>query len=250
MPQTRRQDDNAITESVELRWFFDGALPGRLLQQFKDFTASSKFETSQESRSDYYLKNNRETVGVKLRKDGDEKDIELKFLKASALLDENDVSGQVERWRKWQFPAAKFSFRNERCVLESEWIAVSKVRYLTRIPGPASNSQKEGCDFELASLSSQRGSFWTIGFEAFSDSGHEERNFRHAVTITSLAFFVGNVTNNIVSDIVTKRHQLVDRVGAGEREPRVVSEESLQRIRLSKDNSFSYPKFICATLLK
>jgi len=82
MPHTRRQDDNAITESLELRWFFHGALPALLLQRFKDFAASSKFETTRESRSDYYLKNNRETVGVKLRKDGDEKDIELKFLKA------------------------------------------------------------------------------------------------------------------------------------------------------------------------
>src|SRR5882757_2386009 len=143
MPHTRRQDDNAITESLELRWFFHGPLPGLLLQRFKDFAASSKFETTRESRSDYYLKNHRETVGIKLRKDGDEKDIELKFLKASALLDENDVSGQVERWRKWQFPASKFNFRNERSVLESEWIAVSKVRYLTNIPAPSSKSQKE-----------------------------------------------------------------------------------------------------------
>jgi hypothetical protein len=218
-----RQDDNAITESLELRWFFQGQLPGILLEKFKDFAARQKLETSKESRSDYYLKNKRETVGVKLRKDGDEKDVELKFLKASAPHDEHNASGQVERWRKWKFPASKFNFRNERSVLESEWVAVSKVRYLTNIPSPSSKSKNEGCGFELTSITSSQGSFWTIGFEAFSESGREESNFLHAVKVASPEFFAPKTADSV-------------------QEP--------QPIRYSKDNSFSYPKFISGTLLK
>ncbi|HWA32560.1 MAG TPA: hypothetical protein VG737_00445 [Cyclobacteriaceae bacterium] len=208
--------DNAITESVELRWFFSGQLPGAILQRFKDFAAARKFETSKESRSDYYLRNKRETVGVKLRKDGDEKDIEMKFLKASVPHEERNVSGQVERWRKWRFPAGKFNFRNERSVLESEWIAVSKTRYQVNIPGPATKSRMEGCGFEITSLASAQGSFWTIGFEGFSDKGREETNFLHAVDLTHAEFFTDGGNDDI---------------------------------RFSKDNSFSYPKFIRERLM-
>ena len=182
--------DNAITESVELRWFFPGQLPGAILQRFKDFAAARKLETSKESRSDYYLKNRRETVGVKLRKDGDDKDIELKFLKASAIHDESNVSGQVERWRKWKFPAAKFNFRNERAVLDSEWIAVNKTRYHMDIPAPVPKSANEGCAFEITAITSAYGSFWTIGFEGYSDKGREETNFRHAVELTRTEFAI------------------------------------------------------------
>ena len=217
------QEDNAITESLELRWFFRGQLPGLLLEKFKNFAARQKLETSKESRSDYYLKNKRETVGVKLRTDGDEKDIELKFLKASAPHDEHNASGQVERWRKWKFPASKFNFRNERSVLESEWVAMNKVRYLTNIPNPSSKSKNEGCGFELTSITSPQGSFWTIGFEAFSESDLEESNFLHAVNVTSPEFFGAKAADLILES---------------------------QPIRYSKENSFSYPKFISGTLLQ
>jgi hypothetical protein len=230
MSQPHPQTDNAITESVELRWFFHGQLPGLLLQRFKDFAAFRKFEISKESRADYYLKNKRETVGIKLRKDGDEKDIELKFLKASAPHDESNVSGQVERWRKWKFPAAKFNFRNERSVLETEWIAVDKTRYSMDIPALSSKSKKEGCSFELTSISSSYGSFWTIGFEAFSDSGNEEGNFTHAVNLTNLDFFGNDL------QVIDGGQQLM--------------QVHQQRVRFSKDNSFNYPKFISEKMLK
>jgi hypothetical protein len=205
MPQHHTQASDAISETIELRWFFNGHAPESFIKKFSSFAASKRFGALKETRVDYYLRNRRETVGIKLRKDGDEKNIELKFLKASVRHDERNISGQVERWRKWNFPAAKFNFRNERSVLDSEWIVVEKKRHLTLIPPPGSKNENEGCRFELTSISSTQGAFWTIGFEAFSNSGQEEKNFRHAINSADLDF---------------------------------------SGISFSCDNSYSYPKFI------
>jgi hypothetical protein len=205
-------DANAISESIELRWFFSGNVPDPLLRKFKDFAQSKNFRILTDTRADYYLKNKRDTVGIKLRKDGAKKDVELKFLKASTFHDDKKVSGQVERWRKWKFPAAKFNFKNDESILSAEWIVVQKTRHLTIIPGPVEGGPgDEGCGFELTTISSTQGVYWTLGFEAFSASGSEETNFRFAMGATDLGCL----------DLV-----------------------------LARTNSFSYPKFISTNFLK
>jgi hypothetical protein len=169
--------------TVEVRWFYDGMIPGDVLTWFQQGEGASKKPSS---RVDYYLcLSDRDSLGIKLR----EGKIEVKQRQQQYGLIRlhEHVAGQMEQWHKWSFALADEteSVVSDIKVSPSSWIAVEKARqqweyYI------ASNKQirarstkaalKQGCNLELTTVSIEGAKWWTLGFEAYGDRATNQEN--------------------------------------------------------------------------
>ncbi len=161
--------------SLEVRWFYQGALPGEVVDWFHDCEQEPE---EQPHRLDYYLRlGTTDSLGIKLR----EGRIEVKQRVRQhgvAQLGER-ATGLVEHWRKWSFGLADAgtSFGDILVPVQS-WIGVQKQRKLRKyqlagddrlLAVGAGEYPERGCAGELTAIRIEEQEWWSLGFEAFGE---------------------------------------------------------------------------------
>ena len=161
--------------TVEVRWFFQGAVPSEVWEWF---TARGSGSEDLPPRVDNYLKIVQgDSLGVKVR----EGRIEVKQRVGQQVNIHfgKQAEGRVERWCKWSFELAEpGGVVAELISTSSRWIAVKKNRQMHtyRVTGdrivmdlPNSNSIDPGCTWEIVKVKVHGigDQWWSVGFEAF-----------------------------------------------------------------------------------
>jgi hypothetical protein len=151
--------------SLEVRWILPGHLPAATARWFGRFPAEVA------AREDSYLLDPAlGTVSVKLRA-GRLLEMKVYYGRAGTFHPAGGARGRPELWRKWSFPAG-LPVPAGGCA--ADWTIVSKRRRIIRfwlaggriaasIPPPAAQA---ACAVELTDIGSDRGPWWTLGFEA------------------------------------------------------------------------------------
>ncbi|MBN1248890.1 MAG: hypothetical protein JXC32_14610 [Anaerolineae bacterium] len=165
-----------VLKTAEVRWFYMGIVPSRLLAWF---VAPDDRVTSEPPRTDHYLLvKDTDALGIKYR----EGRIEVKQRLGSSrhVVFSEDTAGLVEQWQKWGFPLE--SAAEDCATLEAldAWVAVEKARWLRdyRIDSDGRISVLDvpdlsipSCSVELADLRVGDQRAWTLAFEAVGPTG-------------------------------------------------------------------------------
>ena len=165
----------SVLDTTEIRWFMPGPMPRDVTTWFTGSTGV------REQRSDTYLLDGRDDVGVKRRSK------ELLEVKVRQSLDEwtrfgEGLSGQLEVWRKWS-PV-------EGLVNDSangRWVDVCKSIVKRRFDVDGTEVEfwlldkitGAGCDIEVAEVTVGVVQAWTFSLEAFGPPA-TRRNTLHA----------------------------------------------------------------------
>ena len=168
----------SVDLTTELRWFFDGLLPADVRSWFMP-----KGVGLLEGRCDTYLLDGRLDMGVKQRS---RRTLELKIrtgLSEPASVADG-VHGSVETWRRWS-PADHLLSLDDDAV----WVDVDKMIVKRRFGTDGqekllSESTRtmtgEGCDAEIAALSTNGRESWTLAFAAFGPPDTHRHSLRTA----------------------------------------------------------------------
>jgi hypothetical protein len=167
-----------MLESVEVRWFFQGQMPDKLLPILDDSNIQSKWAC----RSDYYLLiGNCDNVGIKLRNSR----LELKWLKKSSNLDlpQLNIYGKIEHWIRWEWNDKKpfndilqFIHLNKG----NTWIKIDKNRLQQKfnihdnsLVEVSSESIHFDFAIEITRLNAFDQPWWSIAFDSYLKENHE-----------------------------------------------------------------------------
>ena len=150
----------AVVETMELRWFLDGEIPDAVRQAFGSDEASAY-----EERTDEYLRETGEAVGIKLR--GGRLEVKLRTGRI-----ETD-RGAIETWTKR--PPGGAAAERVRGEAPDAWVAVVKRRRLRKfvLEGAelreigAVEHLETGCQAELTALSVAGRRAWTMSLESY-----------------------------------------------------------------------------------
>lgn len=161
-----------IFYSVEMRWFIEGAIPGKVKQWFMNIENEV---ADQEPRKDYYYSQTAHgKLGAKLR----EGMIELKQLQheyGMFSLAEGHFIGNMASWSKWSFKLND-ELNMQDIENSKDWIAVKKDRLLIKYEVKKDNKVKwlnvdentvNGCEVELSKITCKQQTWWSLCFEAF-----------------------------------------------------------------------------------
>jgi hypothetical protein len=175
--------------TAEVRWFYAGDLPKEVRQQF-GCAELHQDNGKPEKRQDLYLiLPDVENLGIKLRgKDEQHKDdadvleIKRRQNERKYVTFSMGTVGYLEHWDKWTFrglsdpPLLSMILTAQ----DKAWIGIEKVRcqqlYAITpdrrvLAVPLHTSVPNGCNVELTQLMlPQQQCWWTLGFEAFSDT--------------------------------------------------------------------------------
>ena len=181
--------------SMEVRWLMRGDRPANVAQWFsKGFVPKQNAILEEElDRLDTYLSlPSNKDLSVKLRA-GKKIEVKQRQGQGQSKVLKDGIRGLVEQWVKWSFAldaqAASPDFANPAGC----WVTVKKSRLTRKFeikPGdlvvaidaivanaPAAKPPDEGCNMELAWLTSWNGqAWWSLGFEAFGKLGTVEKN--------------------------------------------------------------------------
>ena len=168
-------EEYLLFPSAEIRWFGKGRVSAAMKQWFEIGK-----QDKPERRSDYYLRLDCETVGVKLR--GPEKktdgNFEVKALRGfPELIQISDVYGRCDTWVKWSNEDASLqSWLDTLTADRKNWLSVQKTRWLRQflVEGEklteVSEDPAQGCKIEITQLKVGSTLYWTIGFEASAEA--------------------------------------------------------------------------------
>jgi hypothetical protein len=160
--------EQAPTRTTELRWFFDGRLPGDVRSWFTHDGECGL----QTSRRDSYLIDGQEDVGVKRRRGTL---LELKQRGRRSPYRHREMEGWIEEWQRWS-PADDLVDLADDAV----WMSIDKeiLKRRFRTTGPEVPLTLEtramsgvGCDAEVAALSVDGQPSWTFALSAFGSAG-------------------------------------------------------------------------------
>ena len=153
--------------TAEVRWFYPGSVPEEVGAWFRALPG----EPTEEARTDRYLRPTDAALNLKVR----EGQVEVKRRDAEGDLVRvhENVTGRIERWRKWSFDAA------ERTSADGAfWMTVAKarrkIRYRIEPDGQVvahlgEERLTKGCDLEVARIAIQDDRWWSLCLEAFGD---------------------------------------------------------------------------------
>jgi hypothetical protein len=164
-------------KTIEVRWFYPGALPAEFLAWFKPLATA-------DSRTDVYLQSSSPDMGLKLRQGN----LEVKYRQAKLGTIEVEKFGtaQVEQWSKWICIDDSASLTPEQIANQPGWIKVAKVRHQRLYQGefgdeiqlkPISIPQAGAAAIEVTQLQLDDRIWWTIACEYLGDNIDLERQF-------------------------------------------------------------------------
>ncbi len=162
-------------QTIEVRWFYPGALPDEVRQWFNPLGESlEKIDT----RSDFYLQSQALDIGVKLRQGN----LEVKYRQQNlgTIAIEGVENSQVEQWSKWIcIDRSSGGITPTNTAGKPGWLKVDKIRdrrlyrvdfadsvQLTQIASPTADIAA----IELTQLQLQSQIWWTIACEYFGDN--------------------------------------------------------------------------------
>ncbi len=159
--------------TAEIRWFYKGAVPEHINKWYLPVKSNPE---QKPERTDLYLLNNSDNLGIKIR----EGRIELKqqLKRYPSVQFGPTIGGQPGLWRKWVFNLTKQNIFSEMDK-EKEWLPVAKKRQLARfeiteqntiLPVSTSKLCDNGCEVELSAIFVKGQQWWSICFEAFGDA--------------------------------------------------------------------------------
>jgi hypothetical protein len=159
-----------VLTTAEVRWFYDGRVPGEFRAWF---VGLSDHVRSEPVRVDHYLPvDDTDTLGIKFREGRIEVKQRLAPPRRIAL---GCGVGTLELWRKWGFSLAQIDGVQEMPELCNTWTPVEKQRLLCdyRI-GPAGEIEPleapdltiPTCSVELTDVRARTKTAWTLAFEA------------------------------------------------------------------------------------
>lgn len=161
--------------SMEVRWFYEGAIPEQMLNWFQH---GEREPEDQQRRVDHYLRlGNMDSLGIKLREGRLE--IKQRQRQHGVFGFHERAAGLVEHWRKWSLELAPTAGGLTSILAPaSSWIGVQKGRRLWkyRLVGegtlaavPAAEFPPQGCSVELTEIHVEGQEWWSLCFEAFGD---------------------------------------------------------------------------------
>jgi hypothetical protein len=185
--------------SVEVRWFYQGAIPAETSAWFE--RSETEF-AAMPSRVDHYVRLlNDASLGIKLREGRVE--IKQRQQEFGIIQLAEQVAGRVEGWRKWSFALAQ---RDDElsAMLEPtpSWVAVHKQRRLRKygLSGnrqiqaiPVSELPSQRCSLELTAINVAGQGWWSLALEAVGDEEEPEeillRVARHTLQDRTVSIF-------------------------------------------------------------
>ncbi len=167
--------------SVEVRWFFEGVVPGEIERWF----ARGGLASTATPREDHYLLFPASLgLNVKLREGRLEIKSLVKALGARSL--PPDTAGNVQMWEKRSGEdAALKEFERLRSSAPHLWIAVRKERTLRKFSRDGGSIKEvaaartflsEGCNVELTKIAVNGAEYWSFALEAYGDPSRVEES--------------------------------------------------------------------------
>jgi hypothetical protein len=157
-----------MTNSAEIRWFFQGIINNNILGYFRDKHVVFKEEPP---RTDWYLKKNDKFSSIKLRNGN------LEVKKLSGTIDgfqiNHSISGNAEKWVKFIFGSGNGGeARNIAAGNYPDWIRVDKQRSIVRFEQvenvivAATDQSRDVILLEICFVRVLNLDFWTLAIEA------------------------------------------------------------------------------------
>ncbi len=163
----------SLQPSAEVRWFFSGPCPGRVVRWFASLPGPMVEEPE---RIDSYLVTESATTGIKIRdrtRDGRLMELKVKQRDVGPVAF-GAATGRFEYWVKWSFDvAANDAPATSLALPPGWWLDVRKTRRI-RVYGPvdgalspSTKQPEEGCNSELVHLRVRGADWWGLGYESF-----------------------------------------------------------------------------------
>ena len=172
--------------SMEVRWFFEGQLPGEVAKWFHESGFAPEDENE---RIDLYLDlPETDVLGVKLRA-GKNVEVKRRFASLGAVETWPGSHGYIDKWAKWSFPLDPNGKRPDVNQPTGGWLDVKKHRLYRKFEvkegaiaevDPTS-FPNEGCNLEITELVYMDRPWSTLCFEAFGQFDSVEENLRLAL---------------------------------------------------------------------
>lgn len=177
-------------DTAEIRWILEGHRPPAVERWFGD----GRTPTLEEREDTYIVLPGCETVGIKLRGGVAEQtaQLDVKARRGSEAVVRlgADVIGRAAAWTKWSLALARADAIVAGLGPETPRLTVRKRRLLRRFTTGGDrfaeiapdDEAPAGCDIELATitLGGLRGTWWSIGLEAFGPVAAVQRTLRMA----------------------------------------------------------------------
>jgi hypothetical protein len=180
--------------SLEMRWFYSGALPKSIAQWFGSDSLGGYLSPPEEREDIYLLVPSCDYLGVKLRG----KTLEVKWRQGElgAMQFGNRWEGKAEKWLKWVCADTMAPVPAD-ILATGKWVEVKKKRaqrlYQVSAPGslisvPVEAPIPQGCTVELTQLNINGSAWWTLGFEAFGSESSLTESLQTVATWTSKTY--------------------------------------------------------------
>lgn len=156
--------------SLEVRWFFPGAIPEAVAAWFDEAPHAPAARRTDR----YLLLPEQDALGLKLREgrfEAKRRQHRLGVRQFSA-----QAWGRVEHWRKWSF-SLEAGPVGELATPDEAWLSVDKTRRLRTygldaegrpvVRAPSDPEPERGCGLELTEVEAADARWWSLGFEAF-----------------------------------------------------------------------------------
>ncbi len=157
-----------VDRTSEVRWFFEGRPPAQVLNWFIAGTGGLV-----EERSDTYRLDGQVDVGVK-RRDGSTLELKLRARPPVPFVADHRLVGRLEQWERWS-PADGRICPGDQVA----WVDVDKKVIKRRfgrdgrevaLTDATRAMTGQGCDVEIAAVSTDDRTAWTFAFAAFGES--------------------------------------------------------------------------------
>jgi hypothetical protein len=174
--------DMSLVTSLELRWFFDESLSKSVEEWFRKSLPDSEISDANKRDDTYLLQPSLEDFGIKLR----EGKLEIKWREfAEPHQAAYGISGQIERWHKWDWSDAKGPTNEDVaafCIPAGPWITVEKARRQRKyrwesgfVPASPKEILSNGVAVEITELTLQTRRYSSVLIESFAPELSSQR---------------------------------------------------------------------------
>lgn len=176
---------------LEIRWFFEGLMPSSVESWFQSQTLQ-RFLAPAEERTDIYLRNRDDNLGLKLR--AGRLDIKWRRYLEEFVGAGGKVSGQAEDWITWVWTdtagnAAREIESSLSGDYDSPWIEVAKKRLQLRyvfegyrfVAVRMDEQVEHGCAVELTKVRAHDQWWWTFALDVFGGRGEATMILRQRI---------------------------------------------------------------------
>ncbi|MEG3840721.1 hypothetical protein [Microcoleus sp. herbarium14] len=187
-------EEKFMRASLEMRWFYGGALPKSIGQWFGSDSLGGYLSPPEEREDIYLLVPSCDYLGVKLRG----KTLEVKWQQGDlgAMQFGNRWEGKAQKWLKWVCADTMAPVPAD-ILATGKWVGVKKKRaqrlYQVSAPGslmsvPVEAPIPQGCNVEITQLNINGSAWWTLGFEAFGSESSLTQSLQTVANWTSKSY--------------------------------------------------------------